>query len=89
MDSTEIYRYSDTGVPIVFASNVNDALYTQGYLHAKDRLFQMEVSRRIASGTLAELLGHNFLLDDRIVRFFLLFFFHSFISHNVHIKMLF
>ena len=45
------------GVPHVFAKSDHDAYFMVGYLHAQDRLFQMDSSRRQASGTLAELLG--------------------------------
>jgi penicillin G amidase len=45
------------GVPHVFAKSEHDAYFMVGYLHAHDRLFQMDSSRRQASGTLAELLG--------------------------------
>ena len=41
----------------VKASNEHDLFSLQGYLHAQDRLFQMDVSRREANGTLAEILG--------------------------------
>jgi penicillin G amidase len=45
------------GVPQVFALNERDVYFALGYLHAKDRFFQMDVSRRQASGTLAEMFG--------------------------------
>src|SRR5918993_5840038 len=49
------------GVPHVFAKSDHDAYFMVGYLHAQDRLFQMDSSRRPASGTLAELLGPSAL----------------------------
>ncbi len=45
------------GVPHVFALNDEDLYYSQGYLHAKDRLFQMDLSARAGSGRLSELVG--------------------------------
>jgi penicillin amidase len=45
------------GIPHVYALNDHDAFFMNGYVEAQDRLFQMDVSRRQASGTLAELLG--------------------------------
>jgi penicillin amidase len=48
----------------VQASNEHDLAFMQGYLHAQDRLFQMDVSRRQASGTLAELVGQGALAQD-------------------------
>jgi penicillin G amidase len=52
------------GVPHVFATSEHDAYFMVGYLHAQDRLFQMDSSRRQASGTLAELLGPSALASD-------------------------
>ena len=48
----------------VKAQNYHDLFYLQGYVHAQDRLFQIDVSRRRASGTLAELLGSSALAQD-------------------------
>ncbi len=55
------------GVPHVEAKSARDAWFLQGYLHARERFFQMELSRRAASGRLAELLGDKALAVD--VRF--------------------
>jgi len=46
------------GVPHVFAHSLADAVRVQGYLHARDRFFQMDVLRRRAVGRLAELTGN-------------------------------
>jgi len=56
------------GVPHVYARSEHDAYFLVGYLHAQDRLFQMDQSRRQASGTLAELLGPNALPSDAFLR---------------------
>jgi len=45
------------GVPSITADNRKDAFHTLGYLHARDRLFQMELMRRKSAGRLAELFG--------------------------------
>jgi penicillin G amidase len=47
----------DRGIAHVYALNEHDVLFLQGYVHAQDRFFQMDFNRRIASGTLAELVG--------------------------------
>ena len=52
------------GIPHVFALNTHDAWFLNGWLHAQDRFFQMDTSRRIASGTLGELLGSAALSND-------------------------
>jgi len=52
------------GVPHISARNDHDVYFMQGYVHAGDRFFQMDASRRQASGTLAELLGPGALAGD-------------------------
>ena len=52
------------GIAHVQARNEHDLFFLQGYIHAQDRLFQMDVSRRTANGTLAELLGPGALPND-------------------------
>ena len=53
------------GVPSVTADSREDAYRTLGYLHARDRLFQMELMRRKSAGRLAELFGASALKVDR------------------------
>ncbi|HET9032321.1 MAG TPA: penicillin acylase family protein [Dokdonella sp.] len=52
------------GVPTIDAANDNDAAFLQGYAHAKDRFFQMDLTRRSVSGSLAELVGISQLAPD-------------------------
>ena len=52
------------GVPHISAKSDHDAYFMVGWVHAQDRLFQMDSSRRQASGTLAELLGSAALASD-------------------------
>ena len=56
--------YDYYGVPHIYADNEEDAYYPLGFVHAQDRLFQMEMTRRVASGRLAELLGAEFVKVD-------------------------
>ncbi len=56
------------GVPQVFASNERDLFFGQGYVHAQDRFFQMEIGRRAGHGRLSELLGESALELDRLSR---------------------
>ena len=53
------------GVPHVYASGSEDAWFVAGVLHARDRLWQMELYRRAASGRLSEILGESTLPIDR------------------------
>jgi penicillin amidase len=65
--SVEIIRDPE-GVPHIRASNEHDALFALGYVHAQDRLWQMDFQRRIASGRLSEILGPATLDTDRMMR---------------------
>jgi penicillin amidase len=56
------------GIPHIFAASPEDALFGLGFLHAQDRLWQMEMNRRIAAGRLAEALGPSALETDRFLR---------------------
>ena len=56
------------GIPQIWATSIDDALFAQGYLHASDRLWQMEQFRRVASGRLSELFGGPALDSDRFLR---------------------
>jgi penicillin amidase len=63
----DIYR-DEYGVPHLFAQTEDDAFFTVGYLHAQDRLWQMELARRAGMGRLAEILGEPALKTDRMFR---------------------
>jgi len=56
------------GVPHITAQSLGDAVFALGYVHAQDRLWQMEMNRRTAAGRLAEILGENALEADRFLR---------------------
>lgn len=58
------------GVPHVFTGDggAERGAYAEGYAQAEDRLFEMEIFRRAATGRLAELLGPTYLLMDEVVR---------------------
>jgi len=56
------------GIPHIFAASVEDAQLALGFVHAQDRLWQMEMNRRIGSGRLAEILGPRALEADRFLR---------------------
>jgi penicillin amidase len=58
------------GVNHIYAANQHDLFFAQGYCAAKDRLFQFELWRRQATGTLAELLGERELQRDIGMRLF-------------------
>jgi penicillin G amidase len=53
------------GVPTITASTLNDLFYAQGYVIAQERLWQMDMTRRFASGDLAAILGPDFVAVDK------------------------
>lgn len=61
-------RYDERGVPHIQAQNEADMYRALGYVHAQDRLFQMEMLRRLARGELAAVLGPKLLESDRLFR---------------------
>jgi len=56
------------GIPHIYASSLEDAHFALGFVHAQDRLWQMEANRRIGSGRLAEIVGPAALDADRFMR---------------------
>src|SRR5262245_55777764 len=56
------------GVPHIYAQTVEDLFFAQGYITAKDRLFQIDLWRRIGTGKLAEALGPAAIERDRLSR---------------------
>lgn len=60
--------YDDRLVPHIFAQNDEDLYFTQGYVEARHRLWQMDFMSRLASGQLAEVIGNSVLNIDRYFR---------------------
>ena len=56
------------GVPHIQAKDSHDAYMALGYVHAQERLFQMEMIRRVANGTLSEILGKELISTDKKLR---------------------
>ena len=56
------------GIPHIFAKSAEDAYFSEGYVHAQHRLFQMELFRRLISGELSEIFGETTLESDRHYR---------------------
>ncbi|MDR6846694.1 penicillin acylase family protein [Flavobacterium granuli] len=61
---TTVY-FDEFGVPHIYAQNSKDAMVALGYVHAQDRLWQMELLRRIAPGRLSEVFGSVALKNDK------------------------
>ncbi|WP_395045340.1 penicillin acylase family protein [Flavobacterium sp.] len=61
--TTNVY-FDDFGIPHIYANSQKDAMTVLGYVHAQDRLWQMELMRRIAPGRLSELFGNKVSKTD-------------------------
>jgi penicillin amidase len=61
-------RRDQHGVPHIEAANLDDLLFAQGYVTAQDRLWQMDMARRMSSGEAAEILGSRLVEHDRMQR---------------------
>ena len=66
-NEVEIY-FDQYGIPHIYAQNEIDAQFALGYVHAQDRLWQMELLRRLGKGQLAEILGEPLAKTDRFFR---------------------
>ena len=56
------------GIPHIYAKNVDDLFFAQGFVQAQDRLFQIDLWRRSTQGRLAEILGADYVDRDRLTR---------------------
>ena len=57
------------GVPHIYAANNDDLFFAQGFVQAQDRLFQMDLNRRLGLGRLAEVTGPLGVAFDKFARF--------------------
>jgi penicillin amidase len=62
-----VYR-DEWGVPHIEAQNSHDLFFTQGYVTAQDRLWEMDLTRRAASGRLSEVMGAGLVSTDKFFR---------------------
>ncbi|WP_310555955.1 penicillin acylase family protein [Flavobacterium sp.] len=61
---TNVY-FDEYGIPHIYAESQHDAMVILGYVHAQDRLWQMELIRRVAPGKLSEIFGTRALKNDK------------------------
>lgn len=68
LDGSVEVLIDDHGVPHIFADSYPDAVFALGYVHGRDRLWQMETMRRFGAGRLSEVFGERTLQSDRYMR---------------------
>jgi penicillin amidase len=68
LDDTVTVRRDENGFVHIYATTPHDLFLAQGYVHASERMWQMEVFRRVGAGRLSELFGKTQLDTDKLVR---------------------
>ena len=64
---TEIYK-NHFGIPHIVSKSENDLFFAEGFIHASDRLWQMDYMRRTASGNISEIMGADYIESDKFFR---------------------
>ncbi|MFM7148006.1 MAG: penicillin acylase family protein, partial [Actinomycetales bacterium] len=67
MSPVEVIR-DERGIPQIYASSVEDLFFAQGYVHAQDRFWEMDVRRHITAGRLSEMFGPSQVPTDAFIR---------------------
>ena len=67
LEPVDIFR-DEHGIPHIYAQNRNDLMFAVGFVSAQDRLWQMDVTRRAATGRLSEIFGESVIEADLLVR---------------------
>lgn len=68
LDDTVTVIRDDLGIPAIYAGSLEDLFFTQGYVHAQDRFWEMDVRRHITSGRLSEMFGASQVTTDAFLR---------------------
>lgn len=68
LEGTVAIHRDANAVPYIFAGSRHDAYFALGYVHAQDRLWQMDFLRRLGSGRLSEILGERLVPYDKYIR---------------------
>lgn len=63
-----VVNFDNYGIPHIEAENKEDLYYSFGYIHAQERLFQMEMIKRLVNGRLAEIIGPDLIETDKYMR---------------------
>ena len=68
IDSTVTAYFDPYGIPHIYANKEEDVFQALGYIHGQERLFQMELMRRVSSGRLSEIFGNKTIEADKFFR---------------------
>lgn len=67
VDEVDVIR-DERGIPQIYASTLEDLFFAQGYVHAQDRFWEMDVRRHITAGRLSEMFGPSQVSTDAFIR---------------------
>jgi len=67
IDEVEVIR-DERGIPQIYASTMEDLFFAQGFVHAQDRFWEMDVRRHITAGRLSEMFGPTQVPTDAFIR---------------------
>jgi len=65
--TVEVLR-DERGIPTIYADSVDDLMFAQGFVHAQDRFYEMDVRRHITAGRLSEMFGEGQVQTDAFLR---------------------
>ena len=68
LDSSVDVLRDDLGIPTIYADGVEDLFFAQGFVHAQDRFWEMDVRRHITAGRLSEMFGESQVPTDTFLR---------------------
>jgi len=68
LDADVTVLIDNVGIPHIYADTVEDAFMALGYLHAKERLFQMMMQNMLAAGRISEVVGEYASISDKLYR---------------------
>jgi penicillin amidase len=68
LDATVMVYRDDAGIPQLVAETDHDLFFTQGYVHAQDRFWEMDFRRHVTAGRVAELFGESQVATDAFIR---------------------
>jgi penicillin amidase len=64
LNGNALVRFDENGIPSIEAESIHDVVFAQGWVHARDRLWQMDINRRRSAGRMAELFGKGSVNGD-------------------------
>ncbi len=68
LDGTVEVMRDEHGIPQIYADSLHDLVVAQGFVHAQERFYEMDIRRHVTAGRLSELFGEDALETDKVIR---------------------